>query len=189
MPNPINLMQHPNGPIPGENYTSDTKNYPWHRPPDHTDLDSAIVDAMKHLSQKANAYGLLNSLSLGVTVVQAATMFVISGVGKGKWTVDHAILLAGPVAKIIQIMADGAKIKYDMGLEDDPIPTVGYYGELTKIESENVSFAGEAARDKIKTVRPPNPAILDQVKQETAQSAPPTEAPPSAGFMKPMGGM
>ena len=29
-------------PIPGENYTAETKNYPWHRPPDIVDYDEAI---------------------------------------------------------------------------------------------------------------------------------------------------
>ena len=26
-------------PIAGENFTSDTRNYPWHRPPEITDYD------------------------------------------------------------------------------------------------------------------------------------------------------
>ena len=30
------------GPIPGENFTSETKNYPWHRPPEITDYDEAL---------------------------------------------------------------------------------------------------------------------------------------------------
>ena len=30
------------GPIPGENYLTDTKNYPWHRPPDLVDYDEAV---------------------------------------------------------------------------------------------------------------------------------------------------
>ena len=29
----------PSGPIPGENFTSDERNYPWHRPPEYTDTD------------------------------------------------------------------------------------------------------------------------------------------------------
>ena len=29
-------------PIAGAHYTSDTRNYPWHRPPDITDYDGAV---------------------------------------------------------------------------------------------------------------------------------------------------
>ena len=29
-------------PIPGGNYTSDTRNYSWHRPPDLVDYDQAV---------------------------------------------------------------------------------------------------------------------------------------------------
>lgn len=162
----IPLTDKPNGPIPGENYTSNTKNYPWHRPPDHTKMDDMIVATMKQLTTREGTYGLLDSLEMGVSVVQAATMFVISGVGAGKWQVDHAILLAGPVAKIMQIMADGAKIKYQMGLEDDPIKTTGYFKGKTEVDQESVSFAQEAARDQIKTVKPPNPDLMQEASIE-----------------------
>ena len=37
----------PNAPIPGANYTSDTRNYPWHRPPDITDVDEALEHIME----------------------------------------------------------------------------------------------------------------------------------------------
>lgn len=168
------LSNTPNGPIPGENYTSDTKNYPWHRPPENTDMDSMILASMKQLTTKEGTYGLLDALEMGITVVQAATIFIISGVGAGKWAVDHAILLAGPVAKIMQIMADGAKIKYKMGLEDEPTKTVGFYKGLTKVDQESVSFAQEAARDQINTVRPPNPNLA-------MEDEPMMEAPMSGG--------
>ena len=35
-------MQTPKAPIPGANYTSDTRNYPWHRPSDITTYDEAV---------------------------------------------------------------------------------------------------------------------------------------------------
>ena len=33
----------PSGPIPGENFTSDERNYPWHRPPEYTDMDLSLI--------------------------------------------------------------------------------------------------------------------------------------------------
>jgi hypothetical protein len=181
----IPITNKPNGPIPGENYTSDTKNYPWHRPPDHSNLDDAIIGAMKQLTTKEGTYGLLNTLQLGITIVQAATMFCISGIGAGKWTVDHAILLAGPVAKIMQIMADGAKIKYSMGLEGDPIPTSSYFDAVKSVDQESVSFAQEAARKQVKNIHAsdngtPNPVVPPPADPTAPEGATPS-APPAAG--------
>lgn len=134
----------PNGPIPGENYTSDIKNYPWHRPPDITNMDKAIVAAMKQLSTKQGSYMVLNLLSMGVSVAQVTYMFVMSGVGAGKWTVDMAILLAGPIARMIQLMATSAKIKFDMGIDEPDIPTVGFFQGLKNVDDQSVKFAQES---------------------------------------------
>lgn len=152
----------PDGPIPGENYTSDTRNYPWHRPPEITDMDKAIEASIKQLSTTKGSYGLLNTLQAGVTIVQAADMFVTSGIGQGKWTPDFAILLAGPVAKMMEIMAKDAGIKYNMGLDDLKEPTFHFYkkqGEIVKgITPDMASSAGTAlvnSKDAIK--QPPMP--------------------------------
>jgi len=107
------------GPIPGENFTSDTRNYPWHRPPELTDLNKAIEASIKQMTKKQAAFGLLTALEAGVTVSQAARAFVISGISSGKWTPDFAILLVGPVARIIQTMAKGYGIKAELGIDPD----------------------------------------------------------------------
>jgi len=112
------------GPIPGENFTSDTKNYPWHRPPEHTDLNEAIEYSIKHMTKRQAAFGLLTALEAGVTVAEATRAFVISGISSGKWTPDFAILMAGPIARIIQTMAKGYGIKAELGLDPDAgVPT------------------------------------------------------------------
>lgn len=108
-----------NGPIPGENFTSDTKNYPWHRPPDFDDLNDALEHSFKHLSKDRSAFGLLTMLDNGMTIVQATTAFVISGVGSGKWTPDYAMLMAGPIARFIEMMAESYNVKAELGL--DPV--------------------------------------------------------------------
>lgn len=149
----------PTAPIPGENYTSDTRNYPWHRPPEITDMDKAIEEVVKQLTTTKGAYGLLNSLQAGVTIVQAADMLVTSGIGKGKWTPDFAILLAGPVARMMEIMAKDAEIKYDLGLDDIPTKTMTYYKEQARITNETTAkaiYALEAGKDTIKNPAPPS---------------------------------
>lgn len=157
--NPPRPQLQPEGPIPGENYTSDTKNYAWHRPPEITDMDKAIEVSIKQLSSKTGAYGVLNSLLGGLTVVKAAELFVMSGVGKGLWTPDFAILLAGPVAKMIEIMAKDAEIKYNMGLDDISPPTISFYKEKTKksVSQEEASSAGAELMDQSSSITAPKP--------------------------------
>lgn len=122
----------PTGPIPGENYTSDTKNYPWHRPPEINDLDTAVEAIMKQLATRETSYSLLTVLQAGVPVVTAADIFLTNGIGAGKWTPDIALLLAGPTAHIMKIMADDYGIQYDMGIDEDAPPTI----EFLKAKSE-----------------------------------------------------
>jgi hypothetical protein len=145
----------PNGPIPGENYTSNTRNYPWHRPPEITDVEKGIEAAIKQLSTRTGAFGLLTSLQTGVTIVQAADMLVTSGIGKGKWSPDLAILLAGPVARMMEIMAKDAGITFALGLDDDPIPTAGYLKRKVEITSGVANQAAEALQANADAIKPP----------------------------------
>lgn len=105
-----------NGPIPGENYTSDTKNYPWHRPPKYTNLDDAIEHSYKKLMEKPN--GLLTMIKAGIPIPGLVELFLLNGMSKGNWTPDFMILMAGPIAHIMYLMAKEAKITPNMDLEE-----------------------------------------------------------------------
>lgn len=166
------LMQPMDGPIPGENFTSDTKNYAWHRPPDFTDLDEAIDWSIKKLGEKKAAYGLMTMLDMGMPIVAAARAFVLSGIGEGRWTPDFAILLAGPVARIMMTMGDAAGIKYDMGLTDSKPPTKVFLQKMMELKQSNVDKGIEAVDPE---------AIKEEAgSQEPIEEAP--TAPVSRGF-------
>lgn len=107
----------PSGPIPGENYTSDTKNYPWHRPPEVSNIDDAIELSTKQLMSEEGSVGLVTMMQAGIDIATLADTFVTSGIGAGKWTPDFAILLAGPVSHIMQLMAKGYGIDADLGID------------------------------------------------------------------------
>lgn len=164
------------GPIPGENFTSDTKNYPWHRPPEFTDLDSAIEAAFKKLTDDDNSVGILTMLEYGVTVAEVTDMFVTSGIGAGKWTPDFAILLAGPVAHIIYLMAKGYDIDCDLGIErkaEDRPPTKAFFDGQNRI-NEKMAARGV------------DPGILEEVQEASADideaDAVTSGEPPATGF-------
>lgn len=133
------------GPIPGANYTSDTKNYPWHRPPEATNLDTAIDLAAKQLLSEEASFGIITMLEMGMDVATMTDMFITSGIGAGKWSVDLGILLAGPVSHILCLMAEGYEIEYDLGLDEQIKPkTSVFYNEIkkkaadTKIVADNI---------------------------------------------------
>jgi len=133
------------GPIPGENYTSDTKNYPWHRPPEFTDLDEAIEASYKQMTDEDNAVGLLTMIEMGADLATLTDMFVTSGIGAGKWTPDFAILLAGPVSHIMYMMAKGYGLKCDLGIYDDERPmTKAFFDMKKKITGAGAKKAAES---------------------------------------------
>ena len=126
------------GPIPGENFTSDTKNYPWHRPPEFTDLDKAIDMASKKLLSK-DSEGILTMLETGVDIATVTDMFITSGISSGKWTPDFGLLLAGPISHIIYLMAKGYVIKCDLGIEKKTkAPTSAYFDGI-RIEDKKLN--------------------------------------------------
>ena len=133
MNKPYDPLQDFSGPIPGENYTSDTKNYPWHRTPDFTNLDDAIDFVIKKITEPDTSQSLLTLLETGITVSSIVDMLVTEGIGKGRWTVDFALLMAGPVARIICILARGYDVEYDLGInQKNKAPTKAFYNAIQK---------------------------------------------------------
>ncbi len=109
----------PDGPIPGANFTSDTRNWPWHRPPDITDLDKAIEYVTKDLNEDDDGLRYMSMLEAGIPVTTITDIIVTKGIGRGKWTPDFAILVAGPVARVIMIMAKSYNVEYQIGTDEE----------------------------------------------------------------------
>ena len=105
-------------PIPGGNFTSDTRNYSWHRPPDLVDYDEAVgymIDKIDEPEQIELVYAMLGIDAHITTVV---TTLLLQAVSKGKVGIDLAVLIAGPLARYIEIAAKDVGIKYEMGTEN-----------------------------------------------------------------------
>ena len=105
-------------PIPGENFLSDTRNYPWHRPPEITDYDVAVdylIDRLAEPEQSELIYSLIELKQPRTSIVAGLMM---QSIGRGKCGIDLAILAAGPVYRYLQIIADQNGLKYEAGLED-----------------------------------------------------------------------
>jgi hypothetical protein len=108
------------GPIPGENYTSDTKNYPWHRPPDVTNLKDFVEESMKRASEPEKSSGILAALEAGMPLADLMSYSLLSAVGRGRVSIDTAILSAGPLTRYIEEMAKAEGVEYQRGWEQEP---------------------------------------------------------------------
>lgn len=166
------------GPIPGENFTSDTKNYPWHQPPEFTDINKALDMLAKKITGFKTANGILTIAELGIPLYRISSMIVMAGIGEGKWTPDFALLIAGPLTKMIEVMCNGFDIEYTVGIdEDETIFTGDFFKNQTELKDRDTGDAFE---------------ILSEELPEIQEAAEGQEAPQGdlqkEGFMTMMGG-
>ena len=108
------------GPIPGENFTSDTKNYPWHRPPTHTSYDDVVGAIIQNLNKPEKTSFVLALLETGETILDVVTGLTRIGVANGRMSIDMGILAAGPMARMIEVIAEKAEIDFQRGWEQEP---------------------------------------------------------------------
>jgi hypothetical protein len=57
-------------------------------------------------------------LGIDAKVTTVVSTLLLQAISKGKFTIDMAMLIAGPLARYIEIQAKNAGVKYDMGLEN-----------------------------------------------------------------------
>ena len=104
-------------PVPGANLLADTRNYPWHRPPDITDYDEAVSYMISRVSQEEQAELVYSLLQIDTTVTTVVSGLLMQSIAKGKIPIDLAILISGPVARYIEVIAQTNGYKYDMGTD------------------------------------------------------------------------
>ncbi len=172
-----------NGPIPGENFTSDTRNYPWHQPPQYTSIDDALDMMSDKMVKKDVANSLLTIVELGVPLYKVASMLVMAGVMNGKWTPDFALLLVGPITRVLELLCIGYGVDYNIGIEDEEEMLTGDFfkeinapikmGDMEMITTgveelkQDVSQEGGMASEEEKTEEP-NLGSMGFMKEQTA---------------------
>ena len=105
-------------PIPGANFTADTRNYSWHRPPDLVDYDEAVGYMIDKIDEPEQIEVVYAMLGIDAHITTVVSTLLLQAVSKGKIGIDLAILIAGPLARYIEIAAKDVGIKYEMGIED-----------------------------------------------------------------------
>ena len=105
-------------PLPGANFTADTKNYSWHRPPDIINYDEAIDYYIQRMDEDKETEMISSMLQIDIHISTVVAGLLMQGISKGKIPIDLAILIAGPMARYIEIIAKSMDIKYEMGVDD-----------------------------------------------------------------------
>lgn len=140
------------GPIPGENFTAEVKNYPWHRPPDEIDFVRIVDKSIKKMATKERTGLILSALESGETILDFVAGTARVSVGNGRLPIDMAILAAGPIARYIESLAEAAGIEYERGWEQDPaMLTPGklraYGGTVEEVEERQAEETSETDDD------------------------------------------
>ena len=143
----VDTVKNFDAPIPGENFTSDTKNYPWHRPPEIVDYDEAIDNTLKMLSGEQQIKSVMALLGAEVSLPTIVDMVLTGQIANGKIPIDLGILIAGPVARFIEIMAKMYDIEYTMGKDDEPTPPTAAY--LKKVINQNMEEDDEGEAEVV----------------------------------------
>jgi hypothetical protein len=105
-------------PIPGENYLSDTRNYPWHRPPEIVDYDQAVDYLINRLTETEHSELIYSLIKTKQPLTGIVAGIMMQSIGRGKIAIDLAILAAGPIYRYLEILAEQNGIEYESGLED-----------------------------------------------------------------------
>jgi hypothetical protein len=131
-------MQIPRAPIPGANYTSDTRNYPWHRPADIENYDEAVSNTLNRLETPSGASLVYSLLDLDMSIATITSAMLQQAIAKGVMHIDMAILIAGPVARGIEVFAKAHDLTYDMGADanDELIYTPSQLSLLLEAQEE-----------------------------------------------------
>lgn len=124
-------------PIPGENFTANTRNYPWHRPPQFSGYDQSIEAMIKRMDAPKEGELIYSLIELDVPVYIIVSNFLMRHIMRGFISIDTAILMAGPLARTIEIIGKNNGQSPDMTTEDPKDVTIT--PTLLKLQMGDVS--------------------------------------------------
>ena len=181
------VMAGMDGPLPGENMLAERRNYPWHRPPEFTSLNEALDHMFEGLKQKRVASAVYQLLELRFPISFIAQSLLFNGVARGKWTLDMALLMAGPLAHMLVIIARELDIEFELGVNNDSdfLPTLS--GRLAMLRGTKKGIDRSVFKQAEEEVMDANPELDMEGGAEvpTDMEEPPLPeegAPPPIGF-------
>lgn len=176
-----------NGPIPGENFTADTRNYPWHRPPEITDFNEGVTYLINRLDEERESQLLHSLLQLDIPVAIITSNLLMRNIARGKFPIDLAILMAGPIARYIEIIGKDTGSNPDMSTDipgQEPItPTMlklqmGAIKDLKDLDGK----AAEAADSAVEPAQEASNGLMGAPDGQMVDVAPVDEQDAMLGY-------
>ena len=125
-----------NAPTPGESLTRDPEQkFPWERPPEIIDVDTAIKEVFVMLTERKSLVELLNLLNNGQPVDEIAQMVAYRGMSVGKYNSDLMLLLLEPIMYLIIAIAE----EYDI----EPVIYEGMDNDIAQEEDTDRAIGGK----------------------------------------------
>ena len=75
---------------------------------------------VQSMTKPESKSAILTLLEGGDTIIDVVTGFSRMNVGKGNVSIDHAVLTAGPMAKLVETLAIKAGIDFEQGWDQEP---------------------------------------------------------------------
>lgn len=175
-----------NGPIPGENLTADTRNYPWHRPPEITDFNEGVAYIIARLDEEREAQLLHSLLQLEVPVAIITSNILMRNIARGKIPIDLAILMAGPVARYIEIVGkdNGSKPDMDTSIPgEEPITPTLLKLQMGAVKDVKDIVGEDASESAVEAPQESTSGLMGVPSEGTVDVAPVDEQDAMLGYM------
>lgn len=96
---------------PGISWTAPSKGRPWMNQPDEVNVSSVAQYYINAIGQAAAANDILDALETKVPLATIAETFMLTGVSKGRHTLDAGVLVMPVIIEVLQSIADFNNIK------------------------------------------------------------------------------
>ena len=164
------------GPIPGESLTADTRNYPWHRPPEITGFNEGVTRLIADMDDEREMQLIYSLLELEVPVAIITSNLLMRKIGRGVIPIDLAILMAGPVARYVEILAKDNGLTADMDTDipgQEPITPTMLKLQMGSVEDiQDLLEEGEVSPEtSVGVVPEPTGGLMGIPTEEDAMSA------------------
>ena len=172
----INPRPKVDGPIPGESLTADTRNYPWHRPPEITDFNAGVTRLIQDMDDEREMQLIYSLLDLEVPVAIITSNILMRKIARGVIPIDLGILMAGPIARYVEILAKDNGLKADMDTSvpgQEPITPTLLKLQMGSVEDiQDLLQEGEVAPETpVEDAQAPSGGLMGVPSEEGAMSA------------------
>lgn len=172
----INPRPKLDGPIPGESLTADTRNYPWHRPPEITGFNEGVTRLIADMDDEREMQLIYSLLELEVPVAIITSNLLMRKIGRGVIPIDLAILMAGPVSRYVEILAKDNGLKADMDTSvpgQEPITPTMLKLQMGSVEDiQDLLQEGEVTPETpVEAAGDPSGGLMGVPTEEDAMSA------------------